>query len=670
MTSMQVDIAGRVRNTQLSRAKPLRPLFEAVRNSLQAISERQNHDGQIEINVLRDGMPLLPNAAEAAHVSGFTIKDNGSGFNSSNWQSFLTSDSTSKLAEGGRGVGRFLWLKAFESVRVESVFKEKGLLQRRSFKFCLSANGVEDDKLETLETSHPIGTTVTLSGLRAEYENGMAQKSETIAERLVEHYLLFFLQNPSISIILKDAETTLDLAMVFRENWPSRVAKAEIQVGAHKFDMTTVHVLPTAEGARRIHLCANRWEVEAIRLGTVYPDLGSSSLSVDGATFAAAVYVQGQYLDDNVNQERERIAFKEPDDPAGLFDQLEKGALLAAVEEKAREQLAESLKKIEEVKKERLDVFVGQHPGYRILLKNAPDLLSKLPSDASDERLDQELHRVEYEQEKGLKASVSKVLREDVHDPRKLDGYRVELRAVLEKLGQVGTAKLAEYVVHRKLVIDLLSKAVRARKSGDFHLEDAVHGLLVPLGVEDVDIPHNRFNLWVIDEKLVFHRYIASDKKLRRQRGVASKSDKRPDVLSVDILDSRLGFSSPGVSGVDVAIIEFKRPMRGDYSDKENPIVQVFRYAQDLREGKAKDKDGRLIAIPENSVIHAYVVADLTAKLKEFAKLATLKAYPDGSGFFGFNEGYGVWVVVWSYDRVVDDARKRNEVFFTQLGLS
>ena len=50
--------------------------------------------------------------------------------------------------------------------------------------------------------------------------------------------------------------------------------------------------------------------------------------------------------------------------------------------------------------------------------------------------------------------------------------------------------------------------------------------------------------------------------------------------------------------------------------------------------------------------------------------MATLKPYPDGSGYFGYNEAYRVWVEVWSYDRVIDDAKKRNEVFFTQLGLS
>jgi len=117
-------------------------------------------------------------------------------------------------------------------------------------------------------------------------------------------------------------------------------------------------------------------------------------------------------------------------------------------------------------------------------------------------------------------------------------------------------------------------------------------------------------------------------------------------------------------------VVEFKRPMRKDYADKDNPIAQVYRYANDLRSGQAKDKDQRVISIPKDSVIHAYVIADLTKKLREFADFATLKPYPDNSGYFGYNETCQVWVEVWSYDRVIDDALKRNEVFFTQLGLT
>ena len=40
------------------------------------------------------------------------------------FKSFLESDSTYKAKIGGKGVGRFSWLKAFEEVEIQSVYKE------------------------------------------------------------------------------------------------------------------------------------------------------------------------------------------------------------------------------------------------------------------------------------------------------------------------------------------------------------------------------------------------------------------------------------------------------------------------------------------------------------------------------------------------------------------
>ena len=53
-------------------------------------------------------------------------------------------DSDYKASDGCRGVGRLLWLKAFDSVRVDSDFKGgNGTTMRRSFNFT-AAKGVEE----------------------------------------------------------------------------------------------------------------------------------------------------------------------------------------------------------------------------------------------------------------------------------------------------------------------------------------------------------------------------------------------------------------------------------------------------------------------------------------------------------------------------------------------
>ena len=58
---------------------------------------------------------------EQAHFNEFIVTDNGNGFDSINYQSFLEAYSRLKVKKGCKGIGRFLWLKAFDSVTIDSI---------------------------------------------------------------------------------------------------------------------------------------------------------------------------------------------------------------------------------------------------------------------------------------------------------------------------------------------------------------------------------------------------------------------------------------------------------------------------------------------------------------------------------------------------------------------
>src|ERR1700730_9225982 len=118
---MEIDLIGRVSNTRLSASNCLLPLFEALINSIHALEGRS--DGVIDIflerdtrqNALGDGPVLEP-------VVGFRVVDNGVGFTEANFRSFNTTDSRQKAIAGGKGIGRLLWLKAFEGAEVTSTY--------------------------------------------------------------------------------------------------------------------------------------------------------------------------------------------------------------------------------------------------------------------------------------------------------------------------------------------------------------------------------------------------------------------------------------------------------------------------------------------------------------------------------------------------------------------
>jgi hypothetical protein len=55
--------------------------------------------------------------------------------------------------------------------------------------------------------------------------------------------------------------------------------------------------------------------------------------------------------------------------------------------------------------------------------------------------------------------------------------------------------------------------------------------------------------------------------------------------------------------------------------------------------------------------------------MREYAQDASLTITPDRKAYIGFNAPNGVYVEMISYDKVVNDARKRNAIFFEKLGL-
>jgi hypothetical protein len=112
-----------------------------------------------------------------------------------------------------------------------------------------------------------------------------------------------------------------------------------------------------------------------------------------------------------------------------------------------------------------------------------------------------------------------------------------------------------------------------------------------------------------------------------------------------------------------------KRKQRDDYTDDDNPIAQIYDYAEMIKGGKATDRGGRPITIKPDTPFYAYLVCDITNTLRKQARFCSLGFTPDGLGFFGYNRELGVYVEVMSFDKLVADAERRNAAHFDQLNL-
>ncbi|MBI1897625.1 MAG: hypothetical protein HYS04_14030 [Acidobacteria bacterium] len=63
-------------------------------------------------------------------------------------------------------------------------------------------------------------------------------------------------------------------------------------------------------------------------------------------------------------------------------------------------------------------------------------------------------------------------------------------------------------------------------------------------------------------------------------------------------------------------------------------------------------------------------MCDITPTLKRQAKTAGFRQTADAAGYFGYNDNYGVYVDIVSFDKLLGDAKKRNAILFDKLGLT
>lgn len=665
---MKIELEGRIRNIHLSFSKALHPLFEAVVNSIEAIEERGISNGYINISIERnqhqEAFEQLADGVDKP-IIGFRIEDNGVGFDEKNFNAFETSDTTYKENKGGKGVGRFLWLKAFDKVEVESIFRENGKYKERRFEFIIKGNGIENLVTEEIEQKE-ITTAVRLIGFKDDYSRNCIKNAEKIALQIVDHCLIYFMSENCPKIKLHDEGQVIDLNRIYIKNVKKEEMISGFEIRKQKFQITHLKLASTTDSHHRIHYCANGREVKTENLQNLMNDIDKELHDEDDNKFFYSGYVSGSYLDDRVNMERTEFDIsKEP-----LLDKNEVNwpEIREGVKESVNAHLESSLHKFREEKFEHIINYVkNKAPRYRALIKHRKELIEDIPAGLSDEKLDLELHKRQGKLEIEIKEQGQEILSKDFASIDDLPEFLERYNKIIEEVNDVGKTQLADYIVKRKLIIELFEKTLEFGNSEKYKKEDNIHRIIFPLRQVSDDIDYNEHNLWMIDEKLSYHAYLASDKELRQMDIIKSESKQRPDIIIFDCPFALVEDDPPFKS---VVIIEFKKPGREGYGKDKNPIDQVYDYVRQVKDGKARDKAGKLISVSENTPFYAYIMCDLVPQIRKLAENADLAKTPDNMGYFGYNKSLATYVEIISFDKLVQDSKKRNKILFDKLLIS
>jgi hypothetical protein len=679
--SINTNLHGRLRNTPLPASHGLLCLFEAVVNSIHAIAERgiEPSKGKITVEILRvpqnsfafeDGKSRR-GAPALEPILGFRVTDNGVGFNDANMASFETLDTEYKASQGCRGVGRLLWLKAFERVQISSTFVEDGgILKKRTFSFT-RANGVDGSTVEDAPDGADLETSVHLDGFAQDYRDKAAKTSKTIAGGLIEHCLWYFVREGGAPRIwIKDGLDQTCVDDVYEEYMLTSATKEDVQIKGEKFELTHIKLKAGSGKQHFIAWCAAGRLVQEDTIVGKIPGLYGKIKESDGE-FVYACYVTSPFLDRNVRPQRIGFDIKEISDELFADKDISLGNIRSVVLKNIGDYLNGYLKENLEAAKKRVESYTSQKaPRYRPILPRIAEEKLNIDPNISDRDLELLLHRQLSELEGTILSEGHELMNFGIEESP--EQYRTRLAAYLNKVDDIKKSDLANYVFHRKVILDILQKAIQRGTDGRYAREDLIHELIMPMRKISNEIRLDSCNLWLIDERLAFHDFLASDKPLVTMAITGSEESKEPDICALNVYDDPILVNDDkSLPLASIVVVEIKRPMRNDAApgEEKDPVEQALGYLDRIRKGEVQTASGRPIPRCEEIPGFCYAICDITPTVERRCKMLSLTVTSDHLGYFGYNANYKAYIEVISYDRLLNAARERNRAFFDQLGL-
>lgn len=670
----KVNIQGLIENYK-GRTTIYTPLVEAVVNSIQAIGDSKRKDGEIRIRVLRLPQEEMnfEGGKSLAPINSVEVIDNGVGFNSKNRDSFDTVYSNLRKNLGGKGFGRFTFHKYFKQVEIDSLYTEDSECFHRQFSFGKQDTIIEHETNTQLSIKKEPQTTIKLQKIK---EQKFDKELDTIARKLVEHLLIYFIRDdyicPKISLEEEDGKEPILLNEYIQGNnseikpvatktfeLKKRLLKEEI---TEKFEVKIFKFYYRRKQSS-ISLTADNREVTETALHSHIPefvdeffeDYKNAQDEISTKNFTIKTYVLGPYLDKHVLPERGAFEFLKDDDLYSPFSQQDIEAEAAAM---TKAEFSSEVKTRQEKKYRKITDYVNEKaPWHKPYLQDLD--LTDVPYNLSEESMELELQKVKFREEQETMQAAERALANENSD------LSQAIADLMDAINHSNRSDLARYVCNRKIVLEFFLELLKRGDDGSAKYEKDIHNLIFPMGKDSTNTTLDEHNLWLLDERFIFSDYVASDKKINKK---TAKGE--PDLLIFNQKNSfREGdneLSNP------LFIFEFKRPKRTDYPDAEDPIKQIGDYLLDIRAGKYETPQGiEKVKVNEHTPVYGYLICDLADRVKYFAeKVHGLTITPDGEGYFGFLTGFEIPITVMSYKKLLSDAKMRNAIFFKMLGIS
>lgn len=668
---------------RLTSRQMLQPLFEAVENAFNAIEEIKKLDGAVRIQIHRDlQQKTIKFDAEGKRIGtpsnpiSIEVTDNGAGFTKVNWLAFEEIFTPRKHDIGGKGMGRLTYLLAFEEALIDSCFQENKEFFQRRFSMSRIKEGTSMDLLERAETASDSLTTLTLNNPDHRFCDCFPKKLETLAGYFVVHFFRRLSRPEGTECFLCDDwdGSEIDLRSYCRDKFILKQASEQISILGRDYQVTHVRAHKRTANHHDVLFCGNGRVVCAKELPNTFC-VTRDALSSEGTEFYYAAFVESEVLDQATRTDRMSLNLEEKESEDQLYpengDSPSLNKLVNEIGARARMYLHDVLGPLEGNHKRRVVEYCKKNVVYRPLLKHRMDPLLNIQVGLSEEEFEAAVSRIYFEWKSDVRARFRQMARTVQQNTAELGEWRTGYQEILSTMSELAFHELAGYVMDRKAVVDFLWSKLKMSPEGKFAVEDQIHDIFFPRRQTSFDLAWDESNLWLIDERLAYQQFVASDLEFSVQGLEDSDSKERPD-LSIyydRFYDLTFAFAEGELPFTSVTLVEFKRPERKEYSHEHNPVEQVMRYIAEIRGKKALTNDRHTFRIREDTPIHVHVICHLVAELMPYLDRHAYVMSPDGEGLVFYAPKLNTMVQFTTFEKIVADAKKRNEVFFRKLGV-
>lgn len=672
--------------------EPLRPLFEAFINSLEAVRDKPTSSlGEIEIRIQR----IKNLIGESFH--SIEIRDNGVGFDDENFARFLTFKDTRK-GRGNKGSGRIQLVHFFDNVVFESTFKNGDGWATRSFsmsrEFVQRKNAlVKYLGLRSAVDAFESETTIRLSGIvdkhQADYELLSALE---LKEKLVSHFWLYLALNkdslPKISLRTYIDETVAEDESISISDIPSIDKDEVVEVPYSRRTQDTMGI-ETLEETETFHLrcfkmSKHRLQRNGIKVTSKNEIIENAKVNLtslgqedDVENNRYLFLLSGEYLDSLESDTRgevelpTRSSFME----LGPLLREKKEVLIDDLQARTNEKIltvySEIRRKVEE-KQANIDALKQDFFLDPAAIEKAHINLSD-----SEEKILNKVYSVESEMVARSDAKIKRGLDRIRDLDSTSDSYHEQLgdmaREVVETVPNANRLALTHYIARRRIVLELfdlvLEKELDIQKAAERSIDEKLlHNLIFQQSSSTPDSS----DLWLINEDFIYFAgnseielgkvqidgvkifkdtLTNEEEEYRRSLG-EDRYRKRPDILL---------FPQEG----KCIIIEFKDP-KVNLSDH---LHQLNKYAGFIR-NFTKDE------FPFET-FYGFLIGD------SFNRRDVRAADPDFKEAYHFDYMFrpskavagepprtdgSIYTEIISYRTLLERASRRNQIFLEKLG--